>query len=89
MVWTLESNTKPFMNTTHPLVFLRRMTDDQIEEVEYQMEHNKPKFIVLDGYTEMIYLRRVTKMHDAINESYILKKEVYGSMYPVKVYELR
>jgi 4-amino-4-deoxy-L-arabinose transferase-like glycosyltransferase len=89
MVWTLESNRKPFMNTSHPLAFLRGMTDDQIKEVEYQMEHNKPKFIVLDGYTEKIYLRRITKIHGAINESYILKKEVYGSMYPVKVYELR
>jgi len=89
MIWTLETNTKPFMNITHPLMFLRKMTEDKIKEVEYQMEHDKPKFIVLDGYTEKTYLRHVTKIHDVINESYVLKKEVQGFRYPVKVYELR
>ena len=53
------------------------------------MEHDKPKFIVLDGYTEKTYLRHVTKIHDVMNESYVLKKEVYGFRYPVKIYELK
>jgi len=88
MIWTLETNTKPFMNITHPLGCLRKMSDDKIKEVEYQMEHGKPKFIVLDGYTEKTYLRHVTKIYDIMNESYVLKKEVYGSRYPVKIYDL-
>ena len=89
MIWTLETNTRPFMNITHPLGFLRKMPEDQIKEVEYQMEHDKPKFIVLDGYTEKTYLRHVTKIHDVMNASYVLKKEVCGFWYPVKVYELK
>jgi len=88
MIWTLETNTRPFMNITHPLMFLRKMPEDKINAVEYRMEHDKPRFIVLDGYTEMTYLRHVTKIHDVINESYVLKKEVHGFWYPVKIYEL-
>ncbi len=89
MIWTLESNTRPFMNQTHPLKFLRGMRDDQIREIKIKIENEKPKFIVLDGYTEKIYLRNINNISDLINESYVLRKEVYGSEYPVKVYEIK
>jgi hypothetical protein len=89
VIWSFESDTRPFMNISHPLAFLRTMDEDKIKEAEYRMEHDKPKFIVLDGYTEKTYLRHVTKIHDVMNESYALKKEVCGSRYPVKVYELK
>lgn len=88
MIWTLESNTKPFMNVTHPLAFMDHMTDSQIKKIEFQIEYIKPRFIVLDGYTEKTYLK-VKKVYDVLNDSYVLRKEVYGSQYPVKVYEIK
>jgi len=89
MIWTLESNTRPFMNTTHPSGYLRRMGDDQIILIDLEMENKKPRFIILDGYTEKIYLGKVNSIRNSLNESYILRKEEYGSRFPVKVYELK
>lgn len=89
MIWTFESNTRPFMNQTHPLGFLRGMSDNQKRKIEVKIENEKPKFIVLDGYTEKTHLRNVNNISDLLNESYVLKKEVYGSFYPVKVYLLK
>jgi len=88
MIWTFESNTRPFMNKTHPSGYLRRMDDDQIIQIDNEMEKEKPKFIILDGYTEQIYLGKVNSIRNSLNDSYILGKEEYGSRYPVKVYEL-
>ncbi len=89
MIWTFESNTRPFMDKTHPSGYLRRMDDDQIRQIDNEMENDVPKFIILDGYTEQIYLGKVNSIRNSLNESYILGKEVYGSKYPVKVYELK
>ncbi|PPA79362.1 MAG: Dolichyl-phosphate-mannose-protein mannosyltransferase [ANME-2 cluster archaeon HR1] len=88
MIWTFESNTKPFINITHPLMFLYTISEKNKNEIEYQMEHNKPEFIILDGYTEKTYLRQMPEIYDVINESYILTYEVNGSSHPVKIYEI-
>ncbi len=88
MIWEVESNTRPFMNKTHPSGYLRRMDDDQIKQIDIEMENNMPKFIILDGYTEKIYFGKVNSIRNSLKESYILGKEEYSSRYPVKVYEL-
>ena len=89
MIWTLESNTRPFMNKTHPSGYLRKMDEDQIIQIGLEMDKEKPKFIVLDGYTEKIFLDNVNSIRNSLNESYLLVKEEDGSKYPVKVYELK
>lgn len=89
MIWTLESNTRPFMNKTHPSGYLRRMDENQIIQISSEMENAKPKFIVLDGYTEKIFLENVNSIHNSLNDSYLLVKEDDGSKHPVKVYELK
>jgi 4-amino-4-deoxy-L-arabinose transferase-like glycosyltransferase len=88
MIWTFESNTRPFMNKTHPSGYLRKMDDDQIIQIDNEMEKEKPEFIILDGYTEKIFLGKVNSIRNSLNESYILGKEDHGSRYPVKVYQL-
>ena len=89
MIWTLESNTRPFMNKTHPSGYLRKMDEDQIIQIGLEMENEKPKFIVLDGYKEKIFLENVISIRNSLNESYLLVKEEDGSKYPVKVYKLK
>jgi len=52
------------------------------------MENNKPEYIIFDGYTETIYFKHIPEMYCILNESYIMKKQVNGSYYPVIIYEL-
>jgi hypothetical protein len=89
MIWAFESNSKPFMNETHPLSFLREMTNSKLRLIENKLRIEKPDFIVMDGYTESIYFQSIQELHNTINKSYVLKKDVRGSKYPVRVYELK
>lgn len=89
VIWSFESNTKPFMNITHPLAFRPGMSKEQIEKVEDRLSNSPPLFIILDGYTEQTYIRHVSNIKNILNESYSLEKEVVGSMYTVKVYRLK
>lgn len=89
VIWELESNRKPFMNQTHPLGYESGMSEEELKDVEWHLSNHKPRFIVLDGYTERTYLRYVNKLQMVMDEKYQLKKVVKGSRYPVKIYELK
>ena len=89
VIWSFESNRRPFMNITHPLGFRPGMNKKQIEKVEKQLSRDPPHFIILDGYTEQTYMRHVPKVQDTINESYSVEKEIDGSQYPLQIYELK
>ncbi|MFW6041237.1 MAG: ArnT family glycosyltransferase, partial [Thermoplasmatota archaeon] len=88
VIWEFESDTKPFLNITHPLSFRSGMNDKQVKEVKDRMFTDPPEYIILDGYTEQTYIRQVPAIKSVMNNSYVLKKEVSGSKYPVKIYEL-
>lgn len=89
MIWQFESNTRPFMNRTHPLGYLRGMSDNRRIQIENQIKFEKPVFIVMDGYTEKIFLENFQSFGELINSSYTMKKEVYGKDYSVKVYGVK
>lgn len=89
MIWQFESNTRPFMNRTHPLGYLRGMSENRKIQIENQIQNEKPKFIVMDGYTEKIFLENIKSFGELMNSSYTLKKEVYGQDYSVKVYGIK
>jgi len=88
VIWALESNTRPFLNITHPLSFRPGMSADEIKEVEEKMLVDPPRFIILDGYTEQTYLKHVSMIKYVMDNSYSIKKEVFGSKYVVRTYEL-
>jgi hypothetical protein len=89
VIWSFESNTRPFLNITHPLGFRATMSKEQIDKVEKQISVDPPRFIILDGYTEQTYMRHVPKISDTINELYSVEKQIDGSKYPVQIYELK
>ena len=89
VIWSFESNTRPFLNITHPLGFRPGMSKKQIEKVEKQLSSDPPRFIILDGYTEQTYMKHVSMIHEVMNESYSVEKEIDGSRYPVQIYELK
>lgn len=88
VIWEFESNRKPFMLQSHPAAFKAGMSEERSKEIERGLSEHPPEFIVLDGYTEKTYLKRVDKLQMIINEKYQLKKVIDGSRYPVKIYEL-
>jgi hypothetical protein len=89
VIWELESDRKPFMNQTHPLGYESGMSEEKLKNIEWYLSKHKPRFIVLDGYTERTYLRHVNELQMIMDEKYQLKKVVNGSRYPVKIYELK
>ncbi|HWP93497.1 MAG TPA: glycosyltransferase family 39 protein [Thermodesulfobacteriota bacterium] len=87
-IWEFVSNRKPFMNQTHPLVYLYGIPEGELKDLEWKLSEDPPKFIILDGYTERTYLKQVSKLKVVMDEKYELKKVIDGSRYPVKIYEL-
>lgn len=89
VIWELDSNRKPFLLQSHPLAYKAGIPEDELKEIERNLSGHPPKFIVLDGYTEQTYLRHINNLQVIMDEKYELKKDIDGSRYPVKIYELK
>jgi hypothetical protein len=89
VIWEFESNRKPFMNQTHPLIHQYRIREEELKDIEWRLSEDPPRFIILDGYTEKTYLKRISNLQLIMDEKYELKKIVEGSQYPVMIYELK
>jgi 4-amino-4-deoxy-L-arabinose transferase-like glycosyltransferase len=88
VIWAFESNSRLFLNITHPLSLRPGISNDERLKVENKFSRDPPRIIILDGYTEQTFIRHIPTIQKFINESYSLKKKNTGSKYPVKVFEL-
>lgn len=88
VIWELEANRRPFMNQTHPLNYMRGISEEEANKIKRQLEISPPRFIVLDRYTEETYLRHITQLQTIMDEKYELRKVIAGSRYPVKIFQL-
>jgi len=87
VIWSLESNRKPFSNITHT-GGIQGTSEDKIKKIEIEMIQKPPKFIILDGETEQTFLK-IKTIQNTMNESYTLTKVVNGSYHPIQIYELK
>jgi hypothetical protein len=88
VIWEFEAARRPFLNISHPLVFVDRMWPSTRSRIQEGLRQRPPRVIVLDGYTERTYLRQVAEVAPLLERAYRLAGEVGGSKYPVRVYVL-
>ena len=88
VIWEFNSHRRPFEMISHPLVYRHNMSDEVAEKIESRMTENPPKIVVLDGYTEMIYLNKLDWMTRLLQRKYNLILTDKMGKYPVCVYKL-
>jgi len=86
VIWELESRRRPFMNISHPLAFIFTIPEGRRLALESAFDHNPPKLIILDGYTEKTYLKQVPRLVELIQSGYYLVLTVENATSPVSVY---
>lgn len=91
VIWELQAGRRPFANLSHPLGLLVMSPDAAAAEsarLEALLATRPPRFIVMDGYTELTYGARIN-LQDVLDRRYSLRLTVTGSGFPVLVYQLR
>lgn len=91
VIWELQAGRRPFANLSHPLGLLVMSPDAAAAEsarLEALLATHPPRFIVMDGYTELTYGTRIN-LRDVLDRRYRLRLTATGSAFPVLVYQLR
>ncbi|HPG40399.1 MAG TPA: glycosyltransferase family 39 protein [bacterium] len=83
-IWVLENNLEPFLMVSHPTEFLIQAWPD----FEKQFLANKPKFIIVDGFTEKKYERFWPFITAQMEKYYLDIARVNDPKSPVKIYML-
>jgi len=85
MIWTLESGLLPFQNVAHPTEFVKRYHSDFISD----FQQNRPRFIVLDGYTRRKYQKHWSFIESELETHYLPIAKIPDARFPVIIYSLR
>ncbi len=84
-IWGVSRILHPFMGKTHPTEFLKQAWPD----FEQQFQEKRPRFIVVDGYTEKKFYRFWSIIEKEIHDNYVKVSEYKDSEYPVILYKLK
>jgi 4-amino-4-deoxy-L-arabinose transferase-like glycosyltransferase len=89
LIWEVQASRRPFLMISHPLMFEDRISEDQRAAIARNAATHPPRVIILDGYTEMTYVRQVPQIMDLIRARYDLAVTTEPPGYVVRVYRLR
>jgi len=89
VIWELQASRRPFQMITHPLTFIRGMSEEKRVSIKLAAEMRPPKVIILDGYTEKTYMRRVPRLRELLRERYQLMTTEGPAKYPIRIYRLK
>jgi 4-amino-4-deoxy-L-arabinose transferase-like glycosyltransferase len=88
VIWELQAQRKPFEMISHPLAFEYGMPEARKTTIELSASAHPPRAIVLDGYTEKLYIKHVPWLHDLLSERYQFVTAVGPPGLPVRLYRL-
>jgi len=88
VIWEFESHRRPFAMISHPLTYSYKMSAAVTSKIEQEMRKNPPQIIVLDGYTEKIYLKHLNWLQEVLDNRYELILKSDEAKYTVQVYRL-
>jgi 4-amino-4-deoxy-L-arabinose transferase-like glycosyltransferase len=88
VIWEFEAARRPFQLISHPLAFARGMSVQDQRVIKAVFDANPPKVIILDGVTELTYLRNLSWLTERLGVTYRLQLEAGPGYFPVKVYQL-
>jgi len=89
VIWELQALRRPFQMISHPLAFEYRITQKQRAMIEGAIVTRPPKTIILDGYTEMTYMRRVPRLQEFVKARYQFESAAGPAVFPVRLYRLK
>jgi hypothetical protein len=91
MIWEYEADLRPFMGIAHPLGLMGGLPPERRDRLRRQLEDAPPAFIIVDGFTEVTYLRQLPTLREIMAERYTLELSIPGTRFPtpVDVYRLR
>lgn len=88
VVWALAAHRHPFLKISHPLSFLADFDPEDRAKIEAGLARRPPRIVVLDGYTEKTFGRRLPELEALIARSYREVESFDGARFPVRVYRL-
>ncbi len=88
VVWALAAHRHPFLKISHPLGLLADFDQEERAKIEAGLARRPPRIVVLDGYTEKTFGRRLPELEALIARSYREVASFDGARFPVRVYRL-
>jgi hypothetical protein len=88
VIWAVAADRPPFMMISHPLGFDGGAPPEEAARMRAYLHATPPRFIVLDSYTDRVYLSYLDPDGTFLAAHYTLETVVPGSRQPVKVYAL-
>jgi hypothetical protein len=88
VIWEFQASRRPFRMISHPFE-IEFATKDRKVAIGRAAAMRPPKVIILDGWTERLYLRHIPSLNQLIAEKYRLVPIAAGpAAFEVKVYRL-
>lgn len=88
VIWEFQASRRPFQMISHPFE-IEFATKDRKVAIGRAAAMRPPKVIILDGWTERLYLRHIPSLNQLIAEKYRLVPIAAGpAAFEVKVYRL-
>lgn len=88
VIWEFRALRKPFEMISHPLRLIRDVSEETRRAIRTASESNPPRVIILDGITEITYVRNVPWLLELLQARYHHMLDTGTRAYPVKVYQL-
>lgn len=88
VIWELESHRKPVAMISHPLAYRYHMPEEIVSKIEKGFHEGRPQIIVLDGYTEKIYMTKIPGLQSMLDNRYELIMENDEAKYPLRVFRV-
>jgi hypothetical protein len=88
VIWEFQALRRPFQMISHPFE-LEFATKNRKMAIGRAAAMRPPKVIILDGWTERLYIRHVPSLTDLLDQRYRLVPITGPSAFNVKVYRLK
>jgi len=89
VIWEFQASRKPFQTISHPLIFGRGGPEVKRLFLKAASESSPPNVIILDGYTEMLYMENFPFLRGLLQTSYNLVLEAGPKVHAVQIYQLK
>jgi hypothetical protein len=86
VIWELEADRRPFLRISHPLGYRGGFPTYQKRKFLEALQSHPPRTIILDGYTEKIYLEHLPELAELLASDYDLEFRAGPARYPIEIY---
>jgi len=89
VIWEFQALRKPFMMISHPLSFGHGISEEERLTIKAAFDLRPPKVIILDRFTQQIYMGNLPWLRELLQSSYQSVVEGGAEIFPVKIYQLK